>query len=172
MTKLLDYCEFAGLTKHLDMAYKCEYEKEVHDFMEWIEGVLKREPPEKSIKAFFGGIFDSIDMNRKVQPCMYISGSEDYQPWNKESNWACNPEIFPNGRYAKSSVLTSFCELPDELVADRIGPEILALGFAGLLVSNGMHSLSSELTLGARKTRGLAIGFDSGDLYLLPAMRA
>ena len=101
-----------------------------------------------------------------AKPCLYISGSQDFNPDEKQSDWACSPDYFPKSRYTYSSILETLDSFGERRKSSA--NELLSLGFTGFLVRDGMHALPKVLTLGKRTRRELAIGYDSGALYLLP----
>jgi hypothetical protein len=163
MRALLDYSA-AKHSVHVPRSiYELPYQSETGEIANWLGNVLKQEPPAESICAFYFGIF-YVDNQRNDRPCLYISGSEDFSVNEKESNWACQPEYFPKGRYALSSIIE---ELDSQF---REMNDVLSLGYAGLAVWNAMSNLSKDLTLGTRSRRDMAVGFDAGDVHLLPAL--
>jgi hypothetical protein len=172
MIEILDFCSSKYPLTSLSQAYKFPYRKETEDLQEWALHVLTREPPPDSIKAYYFGLFERVGKEndkRVVQPRMYISGSEHFDAEN--SDWACSPTYFPTGRYVVSEVLTGLERIAKDSEKHYIELSyLLQISFAGLAVSHIMHALSADFTLGGRSRRELAVGFDSGDLHLLPCI--
>jgi hypothetical protein len=167
MNTLLNYCRTADFSAATPDLYRLPYEEESQGFTKWVAAVLKEEPPPDSIAALYFGLFYPLLKEKGVTPCLYASGSLDFSPDENQPDWACSPEYFPERRYAPSSVLAAVDSLCSK---DQIAGQLLTLGFLGLTVGGGMHFLPRDLTLGRREWRGLAIGYDSGDLYLLPTL--
>jgi hypothetical protein len=163
MRVLLDYFVARNPANVPGSLYKLPYQEETGEIAQWLGNILKKEPPMESICAFYFGIF-YVDRQGKDKPCLYISGSKDFSAKEKESNWTCQPEYFPKGRYSLSSILE---ELDSQ---SRVMNDVLSLGFAGLAVWNAMSNLPKDLTLGTRSRRDMAVGFDAGDVHLLPAL--
>jgi hypothetical protein len=74
----------------------------------WLEDVLGTDEPAETIVAFWFGLFDETLPDGGAFARLYISGSEAYDPDEKNSGWACSPAYFPEGRYADSEVLRPF----------------------------------------------------------------
>jgi len=136
----------------------------------WLHDLLEAEPPEESIVAFWFGLFDEVGPDGRVFTRLYVAGSVSYDPNEMDSSWACGPAYFPRGRYADSQVLLSASALLSAAGGDalELGSYAFALGYASLAVAEVCRQLPSELLLGRRDSRHVAVGFDSGDFVTLP----
>ena len=171
LSKTLDYCRSKYELQDDRTIDALPIEKEAEELQVWVERVLLNEPPPPAIQAFYFGLFHSISKESPVRPCLYISGSDLFDQRNEDSDWACSPSYFPKGRYAISEVLASLERFATNSEKKRPAlSSILQLSFTGLCVSRIMRRLPKELVLGNRNSRGLAIGFDEGDLFLLPTI--
>jgi hypothetical protein len=65
----------------------------------WTTELLTDEPPGLTIKAFYFGLFET---DHGIQ--LYLSGSERDE---SDANWLCNPEYWPDGRYADIEALST-----------------------------------------------------------------
>lgn len=170
--RLLDHCnglcpsavwsEIAGMDFAADSAY----------LRRWLHDLLETEPPGENIVAFWFGLFDETAPDGGAFARLYLSGSESYDPDDSNSEWACSPTYFPNGRYADSAVLRS---IPTVLrgVEEEIswlGSYVLPLGYASLAIADACRRLPPNTVLGSRASRAVAVGFDSGDFITLPAI--
>jgi hypothetical protein len=172
MREALDFCKSKYGAQGVERLYELPFEKETDEFKEWVQTVLLSEPPPDSIEAFYFGLFDSVGNDRAVRPCLYISGSEVFDENDRSQDWACAPAYFPKRRYVISEVLTTLEQTARSSKEHEIELSyFLQLGFAGAAVSHVMQGLPRSLTLGNRISRGLAVSFDEGDLFLLPTIK-
>jgi hypothetical protein len=168
--RLLEHCnglcpsavwsEIADLDFAADSAY----------LKRWLHDLLEAEPPGDNIVAFWFGLFDETAPDGGAFTRLYLSGSESYDPDGLNSDWACSPLYFPNGRYADSAVLRSVPRILSG-VGEQIswlGSYVLPLGYGSLAVADACRCLSPDTLLGTRPSRAVAVGFDSGDFITLP----
>lgn len=170
MRSLLAFCSSPNRLRGADRAYALSYEKETQNLQEWVLSVLTREPPTDSIQAYYFGIFTALDKTGKERQCIHISGSEIFS--ESDEDWACSIPYCPRGRGVISHVLGELEQIAEDSGDDyTMMSYMLQIGFAGLAISNIMQALPRDLTLGARENRRLAVGFDEGDLFLLPQIK-
>jgi len=172
MRRTLDFCRSKYRIEGVERLYELPFEKETEELKVWAKRILQFQPPPHSIQAYYFGLFDSVGKDRNLRPCLYVSGSELFDEREEQQEWACTPSYLPEGRYVISEVLTALDEKAKRTAehADELS-FLLQISFAGFAISHVMQDLPKEFTLGSRLSRGLAIGFDEGDLFLLPAIK-
>ena len=172
MRRTLEFCRSKYHIQGVERLYELPFEKETEELKVWAQSILQFQPPPPSIQAYYFGLFDSVGKDRNVRPCLYLSGSELFDEREENQDWACSPSYFPEGRYIISEVLIVLEERARS-TAEHVAElsYLLQMSFAGSAISHVMQDLPKELTLGSRLSRGLAIGFDEGDLFLLPAIK-
>ena len=133
--------------------------------------VLLSDPPQVSINGLYFGLFDGTEDNVKRFCRLYICGSARFDPTDESGDWTVEPAYFPRGRYSPSTVLR---QLSDE--AQKCGSEVmgfieygLCLGYASLAVKESRTKLMGKPGLQHALLLPMAVGFDSGDIFLLPA---
>lgn len=130
-----------------------------HQFETWLTELLKNEPMPSEIRAVYLGIFESVNSNSEHGVQLYISGSSE---WSKEdSDWACNTDYFPEGRYPEIKI---FCDLLNLMECYEDVAFFLYLSIPVLFIY-GFASNYTGVLLGSKKELNIATGFDDGDLY-------
>ncbi len=175
MRRLLDHCARLRASAVWERISLLDFTAGGEREREWVEALLKAEPPADSVEAFWFGVFDRGNTAEEEAPTaeLYLAGSEIYEADDPTAEWACSPEYFPAGRYANSALLREMSELlngADE-EAFEIGAYVLPLGYAGLAASEVCRKAPLELLLGERAERAVAAGFDAGDFLTLSAIR-
>ena len=150
-----------------------DVEKDLEQQAAWLEKLLKSEPPPKSIRAFWFGIFDRhTGKDIDCLATLYASGSDRYDKDKRyDFEWAVNPKWFPEGRYTHSSTLDAISTEANQTKCQELREalsDFLTLGYTALLVRFAVEAISKKtLSCLGRKKRPLAVGFDSGDgLYV------
>src|SRR5580704_7436872 len=137
MREALDFCKSKYGVQDVERLYELPFEKETDELKEWVQTVLRSEPPPDSIEAYYFGLFDSVGNDRAVVPCLYISGSEVFDENERSQDWACAPAYFPKRRYVTSEVLTALERTARSSKEHEIELSyFLQLGFVGVAVSN------------------------------------
>ena len=110
--------------------------------------------------------------------------SERFYPAVGDNGWAVGPEWWPDGRYARSSVLADIYRIAyPSSAAPRSRPSDhrrlqndaefpLCLGYAALAVHALLGQIDPATILRASRSLGIAVGFDSGDFILLGQLTA
>lgn len=116
------------------------------NFEEWITGITKTEKPSKKIIAFYFGLFESADN----EYMMYLSGSREF---DGDGDWACYDDFEPKEKYLP---LAQYKGLGWEVVLDNV-------------VATLQEFVKTDLYLNSffSKAKGIATGFDNGDLTLI-----
>jgi len=172
MRRTLDFCGSKYRVPGIQALYDLPFEQGTGALQNWVQTILRTEPPPGSIKAYYFGLFEIGGKEQMERPCLHICGCEQFDGEEQDQDWACSPTWRPKGRYANSDVLAALEDAARHSEEHRIELSyLLQLTFAGAAISHVMHSLPKDLTLGDNVTRALAIGFDSGDLFLLPAIQ-
>jgi hypothetical protein len=167
---LLAYCNKQHRWKGWGEIGKLDFDSDVAELEKWLNDVLKNEPPPTSVKAFWFGIFNPI-YDGEASSDAYIAGTSEFDPDDESFEWACDPDYFPDRRYAHSKVLHQIYHTVNDTPASAIGEYILCLGYTAFAVRQLAKRVDKKLWLGKAKQRGLAVGFDSGDGVLLEAVR-
>ncbi len=168
MAQLIEFCADQESWRAWSALRKLDFAADERRLKLWLVGVLTKEPPQKSIKAYWFGLFNPIVEDRAT--CgMYIAGSKSFDAADETFDWACSPDYFPNGRYAKSQVLDEIYRKVDKAkgCVSEYGEYVLCLGFGGLIIKTLADTIPVETLLGNAKSRAIAVGFDSGDGILL-----
>lgn len=145
-------------------------EREVEDFRAWLRGVVEREPPPRTLRAYWFGLFDATPQD-ETEPgtILYLSGAGRFDP--EDPDWAVDPVYFPDDRYAAPDLLwtlsTALGRAGEE--ARAVAP-LATLGHAALLVKEGLRPLGAALVPGRAAPRPVAVGHDEGDHVLLGAL--
>jgi len=145
-----------------------DVEEDLERQAEWLGALLKSEPPPKSIRAFWFGIFErSTGKNLEGLATLYACGSERYDKDKRyDFDWAVNPRWFPDGRYTQSATLDAISREANQTKSSELREALFFLthGYAALLVRFAVGAIPTEtLACLGRKKRPLAVGFDSGD---------
>ena len=168
MDALLDYILQVHPDNNWDRLRRLDYTGEGLALRQWLESVLREEPPGSDVRAYWFGIFNPV-IGEQASCAFYISGpTENYTP--QTQNWACwtNETYLPEHRYAHSPVLASLYQASQEVVgAGLLGEYVLCLGYVCLTVAELIRSLEPHLFLGSTKQRSVVVGFDDGDDLLL-----
>ena len=168
MAQLIDFCADQESWQGWSALCKLDFAADEKRLKRWLQGVLTKEPPQKSINAFWFGLFHPI-VEDKATCGLYMAGSKNFDAADETFDWACDPDYFPNGRYAKSQVLDEIYRKVDKAKrsVSEYGEYVLCLGFGGLIIKTLADRIGPETWLGNSKARAVAIGFDSGDGILL-----
>jgi hypothetical protein len=103
---------------------------------------------------------------------MYLSGSKSFDP--NDEDWPCDTDYLPAERYSNSIVLSEISRSVQPLKDDDVsylGETFLSLGYVALVLSGWCHGPVRQKLLGDAPMRAIAMGHDSGDLFLLAVLR-
>jgi len=117
------------------------------NFEEWIAQIIKTEKPSKNIKGYYFGLFENEDN----EYMLYLSGSTEFD--EEDDDWACNDDYAPNEKYFQ---LPKCKGLEWEDVLKQV-VDMLYKFIKTDLYNNSFFS----------KAKGIATGFDEGDLILI-----
>ena len=163
MARLIDFCADQESWRGWLALRQLDFAADERRLKRWLVGVLTKEPPQKSVKAYWFGIFNPI-VEDKATCGMYLAGSKIFDAADETFDWACGPDYFPNGRYAESQVLDEIYRKVDKAKGSvsEYGEYVLCLGFGGLIIKTLANTIDVETWLGNLNSRAVAIGFDSG----------
>jgi hypothetical protein len=174
MNRLLDYCANQCPDECWGRLRKLDTRRDVAGISSWLEAVLLNEPPPPSINALYFGLFDEAQEGLNSRCKLYVAGSDRFDASGQSAEWAVDPVYFPEGRYAPSEVLLSLsaeartCSGGE---AREFIEYLLCLGYASLAVKESRRSLAANPKLNLVLRVPMAVGFDSGDVFLLPSDR-
>ena len=124
----------------------------------WMVHLLEREPPGKEINGLWFGLFNPGTEKESCQ--LYLAGSRRYAP--RKPDWHCEPEYWPEGRYANSDVIPAISR-----AVGFWGDAVLCHGYVCLVLARWCRSRWRSILLGQAPKRAIAFGHDEGDVYLV-----
>jgi len=167
LTALLDYCAKLAPNPVWAKIAKLDIDADQQGLRDWLVPLLTTSPPDQSIVAYYVGLFETALDDRETL-LLYLSGSTHFDPADAYGDWTGDPAYFPEDRYALSAVLDQIYQLLVKAdTAGEPGIYVLGLGYPCLVMRDLLAQLDPKLTLGARKSRVVAVGFDEGDLIIL-----
>jgi hypothetical protein len=172
MNRLLDYCADQCPDECWRRLRKLDTRRDVAGISSWLEAVLLNEPPPPSINALYFGLFDEAQEGLNSHCRLYVAGSDRFDASDQSAEWVVDPAYFPERRYLPSAVLLS---LSAEARGCSSGQArgfieyLLCLGHALLAVKESRRRLAANPQLHLVLRMPMAVGFDSGDVFLLPS---
>ncbi|WP_238885064.1 hypothetical protein [Clostridium sp. YIM B02551] len=140
-----------------------DFDNDEKNLLNWLEQVLKVEPPSKDIKKLWFGLFDGI-YDGNEQCILYISGSsiesnEDIEELDFEE------EYLPDDRYADSKILYQISSIlkTQDKESKYIGEYILYLGYTCLVIQDIFKRIDENILDCLDESCKITVGFDSGD---------
>lgn len=137
------------------------------ELREWIERPFRLEPSKEKLAGLWFGLFNPVYNGEPVAD-IYVSGSKRFDPSPDDNSWAVGPDWWPEGRYAKSSVLARVYKIASH--KDGLGNDAeypLCLAYGSLAVRDLLRAGDPSVFLGSSSSLGVAVGFDSGDFVLV-----
>jgi hypothetical protein len=168
MLVLLDLCERTQPSSVWATLRAFDYAEDNRVLEEWIRRLLRTEPPPIDINGFWFGLFNPLLENGETTCGLYLCGSDRFDINDSDGSWACDPEYFPEGRYA-SSILSSIYRTSYDESKDtgELAEFVLCLGYSCLVVSCWCQGpLKAEL-MNSVPSRGIVVGFDGGANILI-----
>ncbi len=170
--KIIDYHENIVKKPYWSELRNMNFETEVTEMKEWIEGVLTNSPITKDTIALWIGLIKTLDNSEKETYALYLVGSNTFD--KSDIEWATEPMYLPENRYAIFETLNRI----EELIKNN-GDEdfyfldwILPLSFSALLIDEYIRTnLNKSLFLTYSNEINIAVGFDSGDYYNLTTIK-
>jgi hypothetical protein len=140
----------------------------------WLTGVLRDEPPHPKVNGLWFGLFEmAATSRRKGGVTLYVSGSRRFGTRASDSEWPCEQDWFPEGRYVNSELLGSMSRLRPKRDYDTAW--IIECGVilpaTMILIAEVCRRTAPRAILGTAPFRGIGCGFDSGDFHLLGIVR-
>lgn len=167
----IDYCEKqfpAGVWSRLR---KLDYDADYDRLTLWAVDLLRDEPPSSTINGLWFGLFNPCDDDGKNAACqVYLAGSKRYG----KPDWPCAPEYWPEGRYADSHILPELYRRCEKLKDDGsyLGEAVLCHGYIALVLARWCRGPIRDRLLGKAKSRAVAFGHDSGDIYSIDVIQS
>jgi len=176
MAQLVAYCEQEQPDPRWERLLRLDYAASVSQLADWLTDVLTTEPPGADINGYWFGLYNPM-LDDGGDGCqLYISGSTTYTPHDRTGDWATweADSYKPDKRYADPTMLTILFRMTSPLVPGSINSEVgeyvLCLGYAALAVAYLCQTLPPAVWLGDRDERAVALGYDSGDCWVLGTM--
>jgi hypothetical protein len=136
-----------------------------NQFEVWLIELLENEPMPSDIVAVNFGVFESGGYKFVDGIQLYVSGSTI---WDEEdTDWVCNTDYFPEGRYSEIDMVSSLLNLFD---SNEEIAFFLYLSVPVLFIYR-FTSMHAKVLLGERDEIHIATGFDDGDVYNIGILR-
>ena len=172
MEVLLAHCEKRNPHPGWKAIARLKFEEDISAIESWLADTLRREPPPASIACFWVGIFNPVNSNGEATCAFHLAGTNSFDPKDKSGDWLCDYTFNPSGGVAKSGVLDFLYKQayrqggPGNFAEYEVG-----LGYTALAIRELCKKVDRKLLLGNAKTRGVAVGFDSGDFVVLESLK-
>jgi hypothetical protein len=152
-----------------DAIESLNFDSEIARLGDWVSSLLTAEPPSSEINALWFGLHNPTNDDGEDSCQFYCAGSAKFSPEEPYSDWHCNPEYWPDGRYAESAVLHTIYQKVDSLPGELsyLGECFLCHGYLATLLSGWCNGTPAELLIGGSRQRAIAMGHDSGDIYFI-----
>ena len=167
MDCIISVCEADTPHPDWELLRRLEYH-DTNNMEKWLSNVLVTEKPDFTIKGLYFGLFNPI-VNEEPTADIYICGSSIYDE-DDIDEWACEPEYWPEKRYANSSILNEIYRIAysndDSLGNNAEYP--LCLGYGCLLVKYLVKTIDETIIKSiCSDDYAVAVGFDSGDYIMV-----
>jgi len=168
MAVLLDLCNRVIPSTVWEPLLHLDYENDARQWTKWLTDLLESEPPPAEINGFYFGLFNPIRRDGTATSCLYLGGSTRFD----NTDWSSGLEYCPESRHMFSSILSAIyraVNAAEEGISAQ-GEFTLCLGYASLLVASWCHGTTRTALLGESTLRGVAVGFDAGDLMQIDVL--
>lgn len=164
MGRLIDFCESGRPHSDWQRFRELPYDN-LSSLQQWIVRPFLREPPTEMINGLWFGLFNPVIGGEPVAD-LYVCGSTHFDAKDETFDWACDPEWWPEFRYARSEILAEIYRIayqPDGLNNDAEYP--LCTLYASLAVLKILSPVPEPI---AQFTGlGVGVGYDGGGGRLL-----
>ncbi|MHC9539628.1 MAG: hypothetical protein AB9903_08910 [Vulcanimicrobiota bacterium] len=128
------------------------------EFVPWISALFSAEPPQSDIVAFNFGLFE---LEKGFE--LYLSGSLRFD--EADSDWPCNNDYWPEGRYLNSTTLNSITENLEGIVKE---PWMVVQALVIVMLKDYLDESGDDFDrfTGLTGSR-IATSFDDGDIYVV-----
>lgn len=146
-----------------------DYERAAEDLAEWLDDVLKNDPPPPETQAFYFALFDAEDEQGKNTFGLALSGSAFFAPF--DFSWAANPSWEPEDCFAPAGILDEIYRLSKDAPRDQheFARYTIGLAYAVIAVKVLCLRFAKRMELWQHGGRQVAVGFLGGEALLLPA---
>lgn len=154
-----DRAAIAALSKRTAEAVaRFDFDSAAEELAKWFLTLLQTQPrsPRKKLRALNFGLFE-----REGGCTLYVAGSSRHEAGN--SDWAMEPDWWPNGRFAPSERLSELWNaLPDRTIPRWVVIQAVTIVLVRMLFQGPTMQASPKKPL---RNVIVASGFDDGDLY-------
>lgn len=164
--EVTSFCSKATPHRDWEKFRNLSIDEDLAQLERWLRNVFTRTPPEPDITGIWFGLFNPIRDDR-ASADLYVAGN----PYDAaDPEWPVSPRWWPKGRYSDSVVLDQIYTLAYEHGDSGLQNEAeypLVLAYTVLAVSHTLRLVGPDLILSGVPRRVIALGFDSGDRFLL-----
>jgi hypothetical protein len=155
---LITYCRTIDPVAHWDLLQDLNWDAEARAFGAWLERSAPEEPVSSGVQAYYFGLSDD-------GTSVHLDGCAEFDATDESCDWACSWVYRPEEDWTDSTALDTFSSI-SEATDDGVPilPYLLCLGFAGLLAKRYVRT---TLWRAEGAQRPVAVGFDSGDAYIV-----
>ena len=130
-----------------------DLKREARSFEVWISSHLDAANSAEGVRGFYFGVSED-------GTAVHLDGTPEFDAGDQDGDWACSWVFRSDDDWAESLALEGFAEISEKADGDiPVLLYVLCLGFVGLLVQRHAAGLNQPV----------AVGFDDGDVYVLPA---
>jgi hypothetical protein len=170
MAELVSLCAARLPHPVWDQVRNLDFEPDAHELQAWLEHVLLVAPPPHEIDGLYFGLGEYRDDERDTGTICRLDlvGGSGFDSRDEECLWAVDPTYIPDVVPADSGVLKTIYRQV-QMAGERhatLGEYVLGLGYGFLAVREMAEALRPQV-LKDRSWRGLAVGFNCGDVVLL-----
>jgi hypothetical protein len=162
MESLFEYCKKQIPETNWDDLPELDFQADYDRLTFWMSHLLEKEPAPKEINGLWFGLFNSGTEKERCQ--LYLAGSRRFGP--RKPDWHCQPEYWPDGRYANSQVIPEI-----SCAVGFWGDAVLCHGYVCLVLARWCRSPWRSVLLGQANKRAIAFGHDEGDVYLVDILK-
>lgn len=175
MASLIDRCEAEHPHPDWTILRALPY-SDLSSLVEWVQLPFRNEPPAAPLKGLWFGLFNPCPDGKTPVADVYVCGSERFEPDPNDISWAERPEWWPEGRYAKSTVLADIYRIAyrqggefgeQESALGNYAEYPLCLGYGAFAIREVLGEVEPDLLLTCSASLGVALGFDGGDFVML-----
>ena len=118
------------------------------ELVQWLTNICKSETPDKTIVAFYFGIYQTVEGYE-----MYLSGSKEYS--DCDNDWASGSDFVPREKYLALDI-TQYKNLEWQDLLEKVKKELMDFKKTEMFESSFFNV-----------AKAIAVGFDDGDLHFI-----
>lgn len=169
MDRLIDFCESSRPHYDWQRLRELPYDN-LSSLQQWIGRPFRREPPAMQITGLWFGLFNPVIGGEPVAD-LYVCGSTRFNAQDETFDWACDPEWWPESRYARSDILADIYRIAYQ--EDGLGNDAeyaLCTLYASLAVLRLLSPLPDPFE--PFEGVGVGVGYDGGDGQVLGVLNS